>query len=222
MRHVELGLALFAGCVIGWLWGERPDLLREFSWLLAMTAFGTVGTAIAAVAVPFAQNRQRIEEQRYNDLLVDWVLVHEVLHLCHELRAITAALKSSWEAPSSAPIQHIYSQLGLAKQSTISHLGRLIINDLLYQAVVIQDAIERRSSMSQYAKDLAMASDKSPSVDSQTQQSSERLDQLAHMTSNWIDRILLEFKQIGRDPLNVVRGSGSAHLNIEAKEGRPT
>lgn len=49
MRCAELVVALFAGCVIGWWWGERPDVLRGFSWLSAMTAFGTVGAVIAAL-----------------------------------------------------------------------------------------------------------------------------------------------------------------------------
>lgn len=64
MRYAELGLALFAGCVIGWLWGERPELLREFSWLSAMTAFGTVGAAVGAVSIAWWQHRIRQNERR--------------------------------------------------------------------------------------------------------------------------------------------------------------
>lgn len=66
MRCAELGLALFTGCVIGWWWGERPDLLRGFSWLEAMTAFGTVGAVVWAVAASFvAERRTQAANGRY-------------------------------------------------------------------------------------------------------------------------------------------------------------
>lgn len=68
MRYLELGVALFAGCVIGWLWGERPELLRSFSLLEAMTAYGTVGAVWVALwqarkleRIKFEEDRKKIE-----------------------------------------------------------------------------------------------------------------------------------------------------------------
>lgn len=79
MRWAELGLALFAGCVIGWLWGERPDLLRGFSWLGAMTAFGTVGAVLVAIWATRADSIRRIGERRRLHSVFRWILMVDAI-----------------------------------------------------------------------------------------------------------------------------------------------
>jgi hypothetical protein len=55
-RYAEWALVFAAGCVAGWLWAIRPGVLAEIEWLQVMTAFGTVGAVIAAVALAVYQN----------------------------------------------------------------------------------------------------------------------------------------------------------------------
>lgn len=208
---------LIAGFVLGWCWRDRPDALGNVRILDVLIAFGTVGTAIAAVTIPSYQNRDRLREQRYNELLVDWVLAQDVLQLCHKLRAAAQSFGETWESPSEVEIQHLYAQLQLAKQATIDNLGRLIINDLLFQVIVIQDAAKRRAAFNQDIKDHAIAANRKPPTDSAIQQSTRRLDELYGMASEWIDRILIEFRQIDRLPMSVVSDGGQASMGIVAK-----
>ncbi len=65
MRYAEWGLCLFAGCVAGWLWGERPDALRELAVINTMTAFGTLGTAVFSAVFAVTTYRQQRRATRY-------------------------------------------------------------------------------------------------------------------------------------------------------------
>lgn len=59
-RCAEWALVFAAGCVAGWLWAIRPEVLAEIEWLQVMTAFGTVGAAIGAVVIAvIGHNRQK-------------------------------------------------------------------------------------------------------------------------------------------------------------------
>ena len=59
---VAAAAAIF-GFVLGWIWGDRPEALRELQLLDAMTAFGTVGATISAVAIAIFTHRQQISNQ---------------------------------------------------------------------------------------------------------------------------------------------------------------
>lgn len=64
-------IALASGWVMGWLWATKPSLLGDIKWLEVLTAFGTVGAAIAAVWIALS-NRSHELTQRWSDDLARW------------------------------------------------------------------------------------------------------------------------------------------------------
>ncbi|TFL13694.1 hypothetical protein CSC67_10565 [Pusillimonas caeni] len=48
MRYAEWVVCIIAGCVAGWLWGERPDVLNFVSALDVLSTLGTIGAALGA------------------------------------------------------------------------------------------------------------------------------------------------------------------------------
>lgn len=94
MRWAELGLALFAGCVIGWWWGERPQIMAEINIVTVLTSIGTVLTGVGAVYLAWRhqrlydlekQNRARSYVRAQHVILQ--IMVRESVGLCCKVGA---------------------------------------------------------------------------------------------------------------------------------------
>lgn len=92
MRYIEFALGLAAGCVAGWLWAIRPGLLAEIEWLNAMTAFGTLGTAVFSAAFAVTTYRQQRRQSRLLAQSYASTSISVVVSLMHRASDLVAKL----------------------------------------------------------------------------------------------------------------------------------
>ena len=81
MRYAEWGLCLFAGCVAGWLFGERPEFLRGVPWLQSLTAVATasaVGVALWQSQAAHKREDARINRESEKDLVKARLLAQRI------------------------------------------------------------------------------------------------------------------------------------------------
>jgi len=208
-------IALASGFLLGWLWGTKPAGLADTDWLAVMTAVGTVGATVAAVAVPMYQNWERRREQRVNDLLVQWAIAEEVHRLSAKVRDAAESLFCLQTVPSLVGVQHLYSQLEISKQRTLDRFGALIIGDLLQLTTIILAEGERRVNMSRNAMTMSIGA--GARLQGGLRSELERADQLHESTYRWMDRILFQLKQLNFVPPFLVKGEGTAAMSLEAR-----
>ncbi|QKQ53277.1 hypothetical protein [Achromobacter xylosoxidans] len=204
-----------AGFVLGWCWRDRPGVLASVSFLNVMTAVGTVGATVAAVAVPMYQNWDRRREQRLNQLLADWAIAEEVHRVSGRVRDIAGRLQDIRNTPPLATVQHLYAQLEIAKQGATERLGRLIIADLLDFTNTVQAEIEQRlESKGTMMGDMTSLARLKNGLSTEL----ERADQLHQSTYRCMERILVQFKKMNAVPPFFVMGSGTANMSLNAKK----
>lgn len=221
LRYAELGLALFAGCVIGWWWGERPDILREFSWLATMTAFGMVGAVVAAIAVPLYQNWDRRREQRREQLKLEWALSEEVYRISSRLCEIGNALQSDPRPQSATEISYFQAQLSAAKAGTADRAGRILIDNLLREVVYLHDEVLRRNDGISNFTAAAAGFHRSPWPNSDTSKSIQRLPAHKEQALHWLERVIHSLEVAGVIVSSAFRISGKATVSFQASgEGR--
>lgn len=213
--------ALLAGFVLGWCWRDRTGALANVSILSAMTAFGTVGTAVAAVAVPLYQNWDRRREQAIQSVQSEWDLSEEVHRMSAMTRQMTNALKDSWDAPSVVEINHLEAQLNIAKQSIADRLGRMLIGDLLYLLVDLQNEARRRQTLGLSIDGMAVGIKGKPGDDEVAQTLAQRGEACYSSSFRWMERVMTRFDALGMSAPGVIKASVRAKSRFNAVgEGR--
>lgn len=207
--------ALIAGFVFGWCWRDRSGVLASVSLLSVMTAVGTVGATVVAVAVPMYQNWERKREQRLNQLLAEWAIAEEVHRLSAKIRDTAKSLLNNQTVPSLVKVQHLYSQLEIAKQGTVDRFGVLIIGDLLQLTNVVYAEGESRLNSRQVGPAMGLSA--WGRLQDGLRQELDRADQLHESTYRWMQRILVQFEQLKVVPPFIVKGEGSASMSLEIR-----
>lgn len=144
MRYAEWGLCLFAGCVIGWWWGERPDVLRQFSWLAAMTAFGTSGAVIASLWIAGSDRRYRKQVEKRASMLEAMKMTNRLL------------LANKLARNCAKDLQHI-AKGNIGGDNEPSEVARLVLVGILD---ISKELIETHKSLS--TKDIHLLTDLRP------------------------------------------------------------
>lgn len=167
MRYAELGLALFAGCVIGWWWGERPEALRAISWLDAMTAFGTVGAALGAVFIAWRTDRSRrleLRDRAWHYAALKVTALAEMRKKCSDTGfSVRSASDSDWKGKAATDIANRISAI----ENELNALDSLLLSKIDPKVGrLIFDASLSLYRARQYADDLPRTKNKiSPHLD---------------------------------------------------------
>ncbi|GAA0773665.1 hypothetical protein GCM10009108_04110 [Castellaniella ginsengisoli] len=215
-------VAAIGGFSLGWSWRDvAPTRTAIDLALQVMIAFGTVGTAVAAVAVPLYQNWDRRREQRIAQLLTDWALSEEVHRISYRLRELGKALATSWALPSARELGDLQTQLRVAKQTTLDRMGGFLIGNLLGQVVALQEERDRRASIASSLRDAGVAREMPPPTDDAIRQIISSLEAFHEQTYHWMERVIRGFDAVGLQAPGVVKGSGKANIRMYASgDGR--
>lgn len=98
------------GLALGFALATKVDMSAEAKWWDLMTAFGTVGAAMFAVAVPLWQNFERRKDDKAAVVKRNWAVAHTCYQICGQLQA----LLEQWEAgdrPSSSEFSLLHTRL---------------------------------------------------------------------------------------------------------------
>lgn len=190
-------------------------------WWEAMTAFGTVGAVIVAVAFPLWQSAKQARELRLSQLHADWAIAEEAHRIAWRLCAIGKDLKSPIGALPNVELGYFQVQLESAKKTATARFGRLLIDDLLRQLVVIRNWSDQVERTREKAQRLDPAFRMASGVSEDARLSFERIEDLYDHTFRWMEMILDGYKEIGVEAPGAVYAEGRASVRLEASgQGR--
>lgn len=128
MWAMLVGAALtLGGLLLGLAFATKSDVLAEAKWWDLMTAFGTVGASVAAVAIPIWQNIDRRLEAKREAAKADWFLANEAVHATIRLRLCLYELSQNWILNNSLRIQEIGAALAALKARCIDDQGVILV-----------------------------------------------------------------------------------------------
>lgn len=202
----------FAGFVMGWISHEWVDTFqRKILFLNAAAAFGTVATAIVAVAVPFYQNQLRARDERIERLNREWVVAHDVHRYCFMLVSADEGLSHGRAAELPKGLQQIESKLEIAKQGTLNNGMRSLIDRIIGHAWAIEDELQKYE-LSKAGKSAGLAG--YVRLSPRPRRDVEDLRECYEAISSWMERLVRDFKADHVDPPSFPRHQISVDANI--------
>lgn len=142
MKHAQLcigaGLMLL-GAWMGMAFSTVTDATAAAKWWDLMTAFGTVGAAVAAVAVPLYQNWDRRRELDRDRAIGEFALAQAVQQTSYALLELARRWKKGGTLPKPAILASYVQQLGQLKTG-LSGTLRIYVAGQLFEVATLLHA----------------------------------------------------------------------------------
>ena len=222
MKWMLVGAALaIVGVLVGFAFATQIDMQARAKWWDLMTAFGTVGAVVVALAVPLWQNWDRRREQKAVEMEGNWIAAHTVHRTTHRIRA----LLDRWdkrELPSSLELSALDTRLHSLQDRVVGLGAATIVSDLASIAselAGVAKKIENANSIRAARRDRYMeGATFGPGLSTPQMLSYiERTEDLQKRCTNWMSRILAEADRAGVTLPGVVRVStGEAAAELKA------
>jgi len=206
--------ALITATILGGLW--EWGVVTGAKWWEVMTAFGTVGAVGVAVAFPLWQSAKQARELRLSRLHADWAIAEEAYRISWRLGVIGKDLQKSIDLLPTVELGYLQAQLESAKKMVTARLGRLLIDDLLRNLVVIRNWSHQVERSREKAQRLNPAFRIVSGVREDVLLSFERIGALYEQTVHWMVIILEEYKALGVEAPGAVYSEGKASVQLRA------
>lgn len=185
-------------------------------WWEAMTAFGTVGSVIAAIAIPFWQYAKQLKELRLTQLHTNWALAEETHRLSGRLCFLGRVFQDCSGALPQTELNHLHAQLETAKQTTSDRFGRLLVDELLHHVTALRSLAAQRDNAHERARRDGLAIHLGRRGGEEARFIFERIEELHQQTYNWMSMVLKGFRDLGVDAPGAVYGEGAASVRMHA------
>lgn len=205
---------LVTAVVLGslWEWG----VVIGAKWWEVMTAFGTVGAVCVAVAFPLWQSAKQARELRLSRLHADWAIAEEAYRISWRLGVIGKDLQKSIDPLPNVELGYLQDQLESAKKMVTARLGRLLIDDMLRNLVVIRSWSHQVERSREKAQRLNPAFRLASGIREDVLMSFERIGALYEQTVRWMVIILEEYKAFGVEAPGAAYSEGKATMQLQA------
>ncbi|GLK92340.1 hypothetical protein GCM10008164_00760 [Achromobacter xylosoxidans] len=172
----------------------------------ALSALGTLATAIVAVAVPAWQNRQTKRAQMLRQVEIDWAAAHRAKWLLIDLRnAVTAWAKNNDQDPEVGQMSRIADQAEslMIQTSDVYGLGVLTLIAKLGRELA------ERNTLGRYVRRVSrhpfgmsgVIEEVSPTYLLELER---RLNQLAKDGTSWVALVMKRFAELNTVPPELV------------------
>lgn len=208
-----ISAALLSGMVVSY-W--KTDKVYGGQWWEAMTAFGTVGSVIAAIAIPFWQYAKQLKELRLVQLHTNWALAEETHRLSGRLCFLERVFQDSRGAFPQTELNHLHAQLETAKQTTSDRFGRLLVDELLHHVTALRALASQRAEALERARHGGTAIHLGKRGSEEADFIFGRIKELHQQTYNWMNMVLKGFRDLGVDAPGAVYGEGAASVRMHA------
>ena len=108
----------------------------------ALSAVGTLGAVVVALAVPLWQNWDRRREQERAGALTEWAVIQEVHRLMGDVRAAIGDWHSDGRPPASEHVHALINDLLSVKDSITSPVGSQLLHGVLGVARSLRSAVD--------------------------------------------------------------------------------
>lgn len=210
--------ALIIGFALGWSWRDRPGALTNVSLLNVMTAFGTVGAVVAALAVPMWQNFDRLREQKLALMMRNWTTAHIV----YQIAGRASELLTKWaamERPSSSEFAALHTRLNTI-QDRVDGVFEVSIISALASVVSNLEGITKKCENSALINATRAKASPVPTLivqhitDDQFSDYLNEVEKLKRQCEDWMLRIRADADRVKVHIPGFVYGSGKAEMTM--------
>lgn len=143
MKWMIVGAALgIGGMLLGFAFATKMDVLAEAKWWDLMTAFGTVGAVVVAIAIPMSERIARDRKENKGRVVQDWANARDVQLCIGQMKELCAVRREDFHGPRVVDVDVVRVRLESIASRNHDPLGADVVARVLDEVAVVRRLLQ--------------------------------------------------------------------------------